>query len=150
MLQIASQTAVIVAIPGAAAFDFELLRTVAHEFGWTVQMAGNLSESSSAERTGRIAGVIFHRSAVASGVSWPKAIESVRTEYPEARLIGCYGFSEPLDGNEPSTSRLFHMLGLPLKENEVRQSLGFVWAAEKRMSETAVRLRRSLNPVIAA
>ena len=148
MLQIASQTTVIVAMPGAAAFDFELLRIVAQEFGWTVQTAGNLSEVP--ERTGRIACLIFHRSGVAPGESWPEAIESVCAEYPDTRLIGCYGFAEPLDGSEPSTGRLFHMLGLPLKENEVRQSLGFVWAAEKRMSESAVRLRRSLNPVIAA
>jgi hypothetical protein len=34
---------------------------------------------------------------------------------------------------------VFHSLWLPLKEDEVRRSLGFVWEAEKRLVTTSAR-----------
>ena len=144
-----SETGVILAMPGAVPLDCELLRSVAEDFGWAVRAANGRS-AGAPEPCGKIVGVIFHRSAVASGDSWPKAIESIRAAYPDARLIGCQGFSEPSDWVELSGSELFHVLQLPLKESEVRQSLGFVWAAEKKTAEAEKKLRNSLSSMVAA
>jgi hypothetical protein len=52
-------------------------------------------------------------------------------------VIACHGFAESIDWPELCDAGAFHTLWLPLKENEVRQSLGFVWGSEKRLAVCA-------------
>jgi hypothetical protein len=49
--------------------------------------------------------------------------------------VVCHGFSEPIDWPALRDAGAFDALWLPLKEDEVRRSLGFVWEAEKRRGE---------------
>jgi hypothetical protein len=56
----------------------------------------------------------------------------LHADLPAARLIPCQGFSESSDWQDLSDAGAFHPLWLPLKENELRQCLGFIWQAEKR------------------
>jgi len=45
---------------------------------------------------------------------------------PEARLVACHGLAESIDWPELCDAGAFHALGLPLNEDEVRSSLGFI------------------------
>ena len=52
---------------------------------------------------------------------------------PGVRLVPCHRFSEFTDWDELRDAGAFHALWLPWGENELRQCLGFVWEAEKRL-----------------
>ena len=47
-------------------------------------------------------------------------------------MITCHRYDEPVDWGEFCELGAFHSIRLPMAETEVRQSLGFVWEAEKR------------------
>ena len=80
--------------------------------------------------------LFFHRSAFGS-CSWVDAVHLVRSVLPEVRQIACPAFSEWVDWPSLSDAGAFHTLWLPMKENEVRQSLGFVREAETRLASAA-------------
>jgi hypothetical protein len=119
---------------GTARLDLPLLRAIAGEFGWVVNEARNLREASSPGLQGGTAAVLFHRDALGHDHSWLDAVRLIRTALPDVRLIACYGFSESINWPELSEAGVYHSLWLPLKENEVRQSLGFIAQAEERDS----------------
>jgi hypothetical protein len=81
--------------------------------------------------------VLFHRDTFGSGYSWFETIRRLKLELPEVRLVACHGFAESIDWPALSEAGAFHSLWLPLKESEVRRSLGFVWEAERRSLESA-------------
>ena len=118
-------------MPGSARLDLQALKAVAADFGWTVKVVGNLHDAASAQA------VLFHRDALGPGCSWLDAVRRLRCELPEARLIACHGLWEAIDWPQLSDAGAFHALGLPLRVSEVRQSLGFLSAAQKRPSTAA-------------
>jgi len=121
----------IVVMPGSARLDLRALQAAADEFGWTVKVAGDLREISSAQA------VLFYRDALGPGSSWVDAIRRLRLALPEARLIACHGFAETIDWPELCDAGAFHVLGLPLQANEVRRSLGFISQAQKRLESVS-------------
>jgi hypothetical protein len=122
----------IIVMPGSARLDLRTLQAVAGDFGWAVKVAGDMGEASEAQA------VLFHRDALGSGCSWVDAVRLLRRALPEARLVACHGFAEPIDWPELCDAGAFHALGLPLKENEVRRSLGFIAQALKRVESSEV------------
>jgi len=122
----------LIVMPGSAWLDLQALQTVAGEFGWAVTASDDLRDAASAQ------GVLFHRDAFGPGCSWIDAVRRLRLALPEARLIACHGFSEAIDWPELCDAGAFHALGLPLRENEVRKSLGFLSEAVKRRPFTDV------------
>jgi hypothetical protein len=111
---------VIVAM-GPEPADIAVADQVARQFGWRV---GNARDK------GEIAAVLLRR----EGLSWRDALRRVRRIYPEARVITCHGFDDPIEWGEFFDLDAFHSIRLPMVEAEVRQSLGFVWEAEKRLA----------------
>lgn len=122
----------IIVMPGSARLDLQALQAVAGEFGWGVKVAGDLSEAASAQT------VLFHRDALGPGCSWLDAVRRLKLALPDARLVACHGFSESLDWPELCDAGAFHALGLPLRANEVRKSLGFISEAQKRLDAGSV------------
>jgi hypothetical protein len=115
----------IIVMPGSARLDLQALQAVAGEFGWAVSVVGDLREAVSA-RT-----VLFYRDALGPGCSWLDAVRRLKRALPGVRLIACHGLAESIDWPELCDAGAFHALGLPLRANEVRKSLGFISAAEK-------------------
>lgn len=115
----------IIVMPGSARLDLLALQAVAGEFGWAVRVTNDLREAGSAQT------VLFHRDALGSGCSWLDAVRQLRLALPTARLVACHGLWESIDWPELCDAGAFHAIRLPLKANEVRQSLGFISAADK-------------------
>jgi hypothetical protein len=125
--------ATILVMPGSARLDLRALRAVAREFGWAVQVAGDLRTAAETQADEKSDAVLFHRDAPGAGCSWLDAVRLLRLTLPEARLIACHGFAESINWPELCDAGAFHALGLPLNENEVRKSLGFLAQAVKRL-----------------
>ena len=135
----------IVVMPGSACIDSVAVQTVARRFGWTVEMADDLSDVCAAQSCRRTTALLFHRDAFGCR-SWLDAVRLLRFALPEVRLVACHGFSESIDWPELCDAGAFHSLWLPLKENEVRRSFGFVWEAEKRRAELTERVPTIVPP----
>jgi hypothetical protein len=115
----------IIVMPGSARLDLQALQAVAGEFGWAVRVTDDLHEAGSAQA------VLFHRDALGPGCSWLDAVRQLRLALPEVRLVACHGLWESIDWPVLCDAGAFHALGLPLRSNEVRQSLGFISSADK-------------------
>lgn len=116
-------------MPGFSEAFSTTLALVAQEFGWQVVTVSGPEEASALARNRRVAAVFFLRDA--SGGSWTDALGQLRAMVPEAHLIPCCGFSDPVDWDQLRDAGAFHSLWLPLKENELRQCLGFIWQATR-------------------
>jgi hypothetical protein len=102
-----------------------------------VDIAHDLGEIAGAQADRKTVAAFVHHDFLGREYSWVEAIRRLRLTLPEVRVIACHGFAESIDWPELSDAGAFHALWLPLKENEVRQSLGFVWEAEKRLAACA-------------
>jgi hypothetical protein len=129
VLLIRPMTDNIIVMPGQASFDFGAVQSVAGEFGWTVGIADDLREVAAAHAYLRTSAVLFHREAFGSN-SWFDAVRLLKSVLPDVRPVVCHGFSESIDWPALCDAGAFHSLWLPLKENEVRRSFGFLWEAE--------------------
>ena len=118
-------------MPGKAGFDLEKLQRVAKQFGWTVGTAGDLNEVVAAQARRRTTAVLFHYDALGSG-SWLEAVRLLKFALPDARLVACPEFRDSIDWPVLCDAGVFHSLWLPLKEEEVRRSFGFIWEAMTR------------------
>jgi len=129
----------IIVMPGQALFDLGAVHTVAGEFGWTVGIADDLREVAAAHAHLRMSAVLFHRDAFGAN-SWIDAVRLLKSALPDVRPVACHGFSESIDWPALCDAGAFHSLWLPLMEDEVRRSFGFVWEAEKRLAAAADRV----------
>jgi hypothetical protein len=121
-------TAKLIVMPGSAKLDLQALQAAAAEFGWAVTVANDLCDAASA------LAVLFHRDALGAGCSWLEAVRRLKMALPEVRLVACHGLAEAFDWPALCDAGAFHALGLPLRANEVRRSLGFLSEAQKRLN----------------
>ena len=123
----------ILVMPGPDHVDLPALRTVSAEFGWDVQ-TGHPGDAVAPKA------LLLHREAFGPGYSWLDVVRVCRSRLPEFRLIVCHGLSEKIDWPALSRAGAFHAISLPLRESELRQSLGFVWEADARLTASARRI----------
>jgi hypothetical protein len=101
----------------------------------------------------KIGALLFQQDSLGSGGSWLETIAQLKIVVPEARLVACNHFSEAADYPKLCRSGLFHSVWLPLKLNEVRQCLGFIWEAEKRLNlvprKAVTEIEKRRTPLIA-
>jgi len=131
VLWLTSMARNIVVLSGSTPIDRPILRSVAREFGWTVDIVHDLRDIDLPRARSSTAAVLFHRHALGH-YSWSDAVRRIRRMLPEALLVVCHGVSQPVNWPELAAAGAFHALKLPLKECEVRQSFGFIWEADKR------------------
>ena len=120
----------ILVMPGSASIDLKLLRDVASPFEWSVEVVNQLPHRR------RPAALLFHRDAFGH-CSWRDAIRRIKATLPDVLPVVCHGVADPVDWQELSAAGAFHSIRLPLQENEIRQSLGFIWEAENRRALSA-------------
>lgn len=135
----------IIVVQGSEQFDLTTTERVSNEFGWPIRVARDLDEAAENQVHGDAAAVLVDCKAVQDGRSWPEVIQFLSGDGPEVRLIVCHGFGDRLDWPQLCDAGVFHVLALPLREGELRQSLGFVWEAERRLA-----MPRQLRVVAAA
>ena len=123
----------ILAMPGPDHVDLTALHKVCAEFGWDLK-TGGLPDGALPKA------VLLHRDAFGPGYSWLDIVHVCRSKMPEVRLILCHGLSEKIDWPALSRAGAFHAISLPLRESELRQSLGFVWESDARLAAAAQRL----------
>ena len=126
-------TGSIMVLPGSAGIDLLTLRRVAADFGWTAEVVYELCEAAFIEASRQIVAVLFSSDALGPGKSWLETIRALRLALPKLRLVACHSFTESIDWPELCDAGAFHALWLPLKEDEVRRTLGFIWAAESSL-----------------
>lgn len=122
----------LIVVPGLARLDLQPLQAVAAEFGWTVNVVHDLPDLADAQADGKTAAVLFHRDAFGVDCSWLEAVRLLKLVVPGVRLVACHGFPEQIDWPRLCDAGAFHALWLPLKQNEIRKSLGFISEAEAR------------------
>jgi len=118
-----------------------LLGALAEEFGWSVEAAINLDHLERLGQDRNIVAILLDPQDM--GEDWSGTLRSVRASTPEALPVVCQRFSEQIPWPELAEAGAFHMLALPLDPGELRQSLGFVWAARKQHLMNVVRLDRA-------
>jgi hypothetical protein len=138
----------LIVLPGIARFDLQTLRPVAEEFGWDVKTVYGLNNAA-ATANDRTAALLFHCSAIGTP-TWIEAVRTVKAMLPEISLVVCHGFSEPVDWPALCEAGAFHALWLPLKENEVRKSFGFVLQSRQRLEDLSLPRAVPLGPSRAA
>ncbi len=112
-----------VVLLGGFQTDRGQLDRLVSEFGWSLREVQTLDELGRANPVA----VLIHPAAF--NLTWHRALETVLDAAPRTRPIVCQHFSELIDWTELADAGAFHSLRLPLDLKEVRQSLGFVWAA---------------------
>jgi hypothetical protein len=113
------------------------LSDTAAEFGWSLDTVADVDGLQELNGRRQVVAVLFDPKAsqdLSEETHVGHAIHSVRSAAPDAFLIACQKFSDPIPWPELASQGAFHSLSLPLHASELRNSLGFVWAARRRHS----------------
>jgi DNA-binding NtrC family response regulator len=132
----------IIVMRGLGQIDLATLNIAAADFGWIVHVAHDLRHIAELVAQLRTVAVLANRDVVGAGFAWLEIVGLLRRTLPDVRLVVCHGFGDVFDWPELSAAGAFHALRLPLQEDELRQSLGFIWEAEKRL--TIARVVRAI------
>jgi hypothetical protein len=116
----------IVVMPGSTRLDLSVIDAIAGEFGWKIQIAEDAGEVAAVASLRKVRAVLLCSDAFGPSVFWQDAIRLANFVFPGAPVIALHGFAESIAWPELCDAGAFHSLWVPLKENEVRQSLGFV------------------------
>jgi hypothetical protein len=138
----------ITVLPGSGHLDLEALSAVAGDFGWAVDTAADLYQVAALQERRDTVAVLFSRDALDPNCSWLETISLLRIALPSTRLVVCQGFSDSTDWAALCEAGAFHSLWLPLKETEVRRSLGFLWQSREsrnRLDENVSSFVSSLD-----
>ena len=106
------------------------LEQLLSEFDWSLENVATLEGLADISARGDVVAVVVDPAA--AKVPWRQAISAVRKVAPKALPIVCHRLSNAIDWVEASTAGAFDLLGLPLDMGELRQSLGFAWAAKNK------------------
>jgi len=109
--------------------DVSAIIAGAATFGWSVLMLNRL-RSLDMLPLDTVSAILFDRDAV--GGSWTEATSRLRRMAPKVPLIACHHITEMLDWPAVCDAGAFHGVRVPLNKSELRQSVGYVWAAMQR------------------
>jgi len=129
-----------------------VLDVVVKEFGWFLEIAQSLDDLRVLSTDRHIVALLIDPAAIQLSPS--EALESAMEIAPRARRVLCYRFSDTMSLAEMADAGAFQTLATPLNPTEVRQCLGFVWAADRRKPANVVSLdehpapRRKVTPSI--
>jgi len=106
------------------------LASVLGQFDWTAEMATDLDGLVKLGSRRDVVAAMVQPQAI--DLPWKQTLAAVRQAAPDAAVILCHRFSDAIDWAEASAEGAFSLLHLPLDLGELRQSLGFVWAARNK------------------
>lgn len=129
-----------VALLGFASDECRGLDQLVGEFGWSVQYLSGLPQLRRLLSTEEVVAVLIN--APALDLSWPEAVDALRTEARQALPVVCHACSEEIDWPALAEAGAFHTLLLPFHLGEVKQSLGFIAAARQRARALAIAVKQ--------
>ncbi len=100
------------------------LRDLARVFGWFARSIPDVEELAGFVRHREVVAVLFSPHEVDD--QWEYALRSVQKAAPQARLIVCPRFSNPVPFEDLARHGAFYQLHIPLARHEIRQCLGFL------------------------
>ena len=109
------------------------LERLVAEFGWSLERADSFPALRNLAPEHDMVAVFFE--AGMWKLTWSEALQLVQDAAPGALPVVCYRFSDHLHWPELADAGAFHKMPLPLASSEVRQGLGFVWAARSTMEK---------------
>lgn len=115
------------------------LDLLVEKFGWSLEKAATFNSLRDLAAGRDVVAVLFEASMWS--LPWSEVLRLVLDAAPNALPILCHRFSDTLPWPELADAGAFHAMPLPLASGEVRQSLGFVWAARSRTDK-----RRTATP----
>lgn len=121
-----------VVLLGRLPFEPFVLDCIASEFGFSFRRVENIHDLADLDRNDDVAAVLFNPGILA--LPWEEALSLVLNSTPTALPIVCHGFANHIDWPKMADAGAFHLILVPFKMDEVRQSLGFVWEAKHRSS----------------
>ncbi len=119
-----------------------MLDRLVSQFGFSFEEVVNLQNVPSLAAREDVVAVIFRPSNL--GLMWDEALSSVMRAFPSAFPILCHGFADHIDWPRAADAGAFHSIPVPFNIAELRQSLGFVWAAKQKAK--AMRSGKGLRP----
>ncbi|MEP7351994.1 MAG: hypothetical protein ABI824_02055 [Acidobacteriota bacterium] len=122
----------VITLLGDFSSEYVDLRTIASGFDWSTALVADFAELSTLTARCEIAVVMVHVRSL--GTSWVNALSRVRYIAPNARVVICHGADQAFGRRDMLERGAYGVLQLPLDAGEVRQLLGFVWAAPQRMT----------------
>lgn len=137
-----------IAVFGDLPADSGILEPAAREFGWNVHRTPDIHALRSLSHSCGVVVVLFEYSSVTKPEDH---LQTLRSAAGDARFIVCHRFSDSIAWSDWADAGAFDALLLPLKGNEVRRSLGFVWSAIRQSPPTVVsfpdRARRACTKI---
>lgn len=130
----------VVVLGNPSAVETHAFEKLAPEFGWSVEVAHDLSQLSEFSAAANVVAVFFEANKL--GLPWEDALRLVREAAPQALLVPCHRLSEFVNWPELVDAGAFHAVALPLKPEELRQSLSFVWSARLKRTAKLVAMPR--------
>jgi hypothetical protein len=120
------------------------VQRVAQKFDWEVAHIESFERLHQIAAAREVVAVLFDQ----HDLTWRSALESVRGAASDALPIVCHRFSDHLDWPQLADAGAFHQLLLPLKDSELMQSLGFVFARKgiKSPQDISASPRLSIVP----
>ena len=100
---------------------------IGRDFGWSTAKSSDLSELREMGQSETVVAVLIQAGWL--GLTWTEALRAVRETLPHARPILCHRVDQAHSRSEMVDAGAFGVLLSPLAYSEVRQALGFVWAA---------------------
>jgi DNA-binding NtrC family response regulator len=108
------------------------LEQITREFGWDLERLE--SAASLARLKGRDDLVAVIAVPFSLAMDWSEILRDLRVACPRALPIVATTFSDHTPWHEMADAGAFHSIAVPMKTEEVRQSLGFVATAIDRMA----------------
>jgi len=102
--------------------------SIAGDFCWNVSGTSDLYGIREIGRSHTVVAVLMQSSALS--MHWRDAMRAVRAAAPRARTVVCHKVDQAHLRNQMIDAGAFGVLLSPLAYSEVRQSLGFIWAAK--------------------
>lgn len=106
---------------------------IAGPLEWAIHFEQDLDSLAATSKTTEIPAVFVDFQTSTS--TYPAQVQRLREILPNARIVLCCGI-ESMDDAAVTHIEPFHVVSRPLRIEEVRQSVGFVWESWRARSQT--------------
>lgn len=127
-----------VVLLGSLPIERLVLDLLVSEFGFSFKRVASLQDATRINLHEDITAVLFNPKSL--GLEWDEALKSVLNAFPGAFPVLCHGFADHIDWPQMADAGAFHSLPVPFSIAELRQSLGYVWSAQRNSRLTSTRL----------
>lgn len=127
-----------VVLLGSLPIERFVLDLLVPEFDFSFEKVKSLGDLPTRNAGDDIVAVLFNPRSL--GLESEEALKTVLKAFPKAFPILCHGFADHLDWPELADAGAFHSIPVPFSVAELRQSLGFVWAARQKSKPPRARI----------